>query len=345
MRPVLKNKFEPPASLRARRAALRRTAGLAVLLGSAAAAAQPVVASWPARPLRILVAYPPGGVSDDIARALAEKLATQLAVPVLVDNRAGASGSVAMDLLARSAPDGYTLCFSAITPLTLLPLLGPVNYDPVRDIAPVASVMVTPVLVVGTPALAARTLPEALAAAREPLAPLRWATTGPGTTGHQVLDQVARASRAHIVHIPYKGGGQQINDALGGQFEILSTNVGAMQLQHIRSGKLKPLAVGASARLPVLPDVPTLAELGFRQANLVSLFGLFAPGGTPAGIVHRLNAEVNTALHLPDILQRLKSVNNVPAAGSVAHFARQIEQDAERSRKAGMAAQGAPAPR
>lgn len=345
MRPVLKNKSDPPAGQRARRAALRRAAGLAVLLGTAAAAAQPVVARWPARPLRILVAYPPGGVSDDIARALAEKLAAQLAVPVVVDNRAGASGSVAMDLLARSAPDGYTLCFSAITPLTLLPLLGPVNYDPVRDIAPVASVMVTPVLVVGTPALAARTLPDALAGARGALAALRWATTGPGTTGHQVLDQVARASGAHIVHIPYKGGGQQITDALGGQFEILSTNVGATQLQHIRSGRLKPLAVGASARLPVLPDVPTLAELGFRQANLVSLFGLFAPGGTPADIVQRLNAEVNAALQLPDIRQRLQSVNNVPAIGSVAHFARQIEQDAERSRKAGMAPQGAPAPR
>lgn len=322
--------------MRTARRAVWRAVVLAALLGCGGLQAQPAPGAWPARPIRILVAYPPGGVSDDIARALAEKLAAQLAVPVLVDNRAGASGSVAMDLLARSAPDGYTLCFSAITPLTLLPLLGPVNYDPVRDIVPVASVMFTPVLVVGTPALAARSLPEALAAARTAGAALRWATTGPGTTGHQVLDQVARSSGAHIVHIPYKGGGQQITDALGGQFELLSTNVGATQLQHIRNGRLSPLAVGAPARLSVLPAVPTLLELGYPQANLVSLFGLFAPGGTAAATVQRLNAEINKALALPEIRQRLHSVNNVPALGSVASFERQIALEAERSRKAAL---------
>lgn len=288
---------------------------------------------WPTRPVRILVAYPPGGVSDDITRALAEKLSAQLGVPVLVENRAGASGSVAMDALAKAAPDGNTLCFSAITPLTLLPHLGPVNYDPVRDIVPVASVMFTPVLVVGTPALEARSLVDMLAAARTQPGRMRWASTGLGTTGHMVLEQVRKASQADITHIPYKGGGQQITDALSGQFELLSTNVGALQLQHIRAGKFKPLAVGALTRLAVLPDVPTLAELGFPQANLVSLFGLFAPAGTPQPIVQRLNAEVNKALLLPEIRQRLQAVNNVPAEGSAAEFARRIAEDAETNRR------------
>ena len=281
-----------------------------------------------------MVAYPPGGVSDDITRALADRLARQLGVPVVVDNRAGAGGSVAMDALAKSTPDGHTLCFSAITPLTLLPRLGPVNYDPVRDIQPVASVMFTPVLLVATPALDASTFADMLAAARQRPGRIRWATSGLGTTGHMVLEQVRRASGADISHIPYKGGGQQLTDALGGQFELLSTNVGAQQLQHIQSGRFKPLAVGAPARLAVLPDVPTLAELGFAQANLVSLFGLFAPGRTPQAVVARLNAEVNMALATPAIRERLQGVNNLPMAGSVEGFVRLIAEEAERSRRA-----------
>ncbi|MDB5849119.1 MAG: transporter substrate-binding protein [Rhodoferax sp.] len=281
-----------------------------------------------------MVAYPPGGVSDAIARAIAEKLALQLGVPVLVDNRAGAGGSVAIDALAKSPADGYTLCFSAITPLTLLPHLGPVNYDPVRDIAPVASVMSTPVLLVATPALDVRTFAAMLAAAREKPGRVRWATSGQGTTGHMVLEQVRKATGTDITHIPYKGGGQQLNDALGGQFEVLSTNVGAVQLGYIDSGRFKPLAVGAPARLAVLPDVPTLAELGVPQANLVSLFGLFAPSGTPAAVVRRLNTEVNRVLALPEMRERMQSVNNLPSGGSAAGFARVIAEDSERSRRA-----------
>jgi tripartite-type tricarboxylate transporter receptor subunit TctC len=307
------------------------------LLAALSALALPLRAqpgAWPQRPVHIMVAYPPGGVSDDITRALADRLARQLGVPVVVDNRAGAGGSVAMDALAKSTPDGYTLCFSAITPLTLLPQLGPVNYDPVRDIQPVASVMFTPVLLVATPALDATSFADMLVAARQRPGRIRWATSGLGTTGHMVLEQVRRASGADISHIPYKGGGQQLTDALGGQFELLSTNVGAQQLQYIQSGRFKPLAVGAPARLAVLPEVPTLAELGFAQANLVSLFGLFAPGRTPQAVVARLNAEVNVALATVAIRERLQVVNNLPMGGSVEGFVRLIAEEAERSRRA-----------
>lgn len=308
----------------------------ALLLGAVAALPRGLMAQaapWPARPVHIMVAYPPGGVSDEITRALADRLAVQLGVSVVVDNRAGAGGSVAMDALAKSVPDGYTLCFSAITPLTLLPQLGPVNYDPLRDIAPVASVMVTPVLLVATPALEASSFEAMLATARARPGSLRWATSGLGTTGHMVLEQVRRASAVDIAHIPYKGGGQQLTDALGGQFELLSTNVGAVQLQYIRSGRLKPLAVGAATRLAVLPDVPTLAELGFPQANLVSVFGLFARAGTPPAVLRRINAEVNTALTTPAIRERLQAVNNLPSGGSAASFAKVIAEDAARTRR------------
>jgi tripartite-type tricarboxylate transporter receptor subunit TctC len=294
-----------------------------LLLQAAACAALPQPAragSWPARPLRIVVGYPPGGVSDAITRALAERLAAQLGVPVLVENKAGAAGAVAMAAVAKAAPDGHTLCFSAISPLTL-------SERPPTGLVPVASVMYTPVLLLGTPALAAASFAEMLALAKAQPASVRWATSGLGTTGHLVLEQVQLASGAQFTHVPYKGGGQQLADALGGQFEVLSSNVGAMQLEQVRAGRFKPLAVGAPQRVAVLPEVPTLAELGFAQANRVSLFGFFAPTATLRERLVRLNAEINAALASPEIRERLLAVNNVPTGGSAEEFARQIQQE------------------
>jgi tripartite-type tricarboxylate transporter receptor subunit TctC len=296
-----------------------------------AAAAGP--APWPARAVRILVAYPPGGVSDEVARAIADRLGPRLGVPVLVENRPGAAGSLAMELLSRSPPDGHTLCFSAITPLTVLPHLGPVKYDPLADISPVVSIMATPVLVVGTSVLHAGTLGETVAQARRRPGSLRWATSGIGTTGHMVLERVRRASGIQVTHVPYKGGGQQLNDALSGQFELLSTNVAARQLEYVRTGRLKPLAVGASSRLPVLPEIPTLAEAGFPEANLMSLFGLFSPGRTPSAVVERINAEVNEVLRQPDVRQRMLAVDNLPMGGSAASFATHVVRESEANRR------------
>lgn len=300
------------------------------VFGGPALASPP--AHWPARPLRLLVAYAPGGVSDDISRVLAQRLGERLGVPVIVENRAGAGGSLAIDQLAHMPGDGYTLCFSAITPLTLLPVLGTVPYDPLRDIAPVAAVMATPVLVLGTPALAARNLGALIEEAGR--RHLRWATSGHGTTGHLVQERVCSASGVRITHVPYKGGGQQLNDALSGQFEVLSSNVAALQLQYLRQGLLHALAVGAPARLAVLPEVPTLAEAGFAQANLTSLFGLFAPGRTPPALVERLNAEVNAVLQQPAIRQRLLAVSNLPGSGSADDFAQQIARELAANRLA-----------
>ena len=280
--------------------------------------------TWPRGPIRLIVVYPPGGLSDDTARAIAERLALRLGVPVRVENRAGGGGSVGVDAVAKAAPDGHTLAFSAISPLSLSPHLSKVGYDPFRDIAPVASIMVTPVLVVGTPGFPGLDFRDVLTAAKAAPGKIRWATSGSATVGHMVLEHVRLASGADITHIPYKGGGQQLTDALAGHFEVLSTNVASTALQYVHSGKFKPLAVGAPTRLDVLPDVPTLAELGYPQANLTSLFGIFAPGKTPDGIVQRLNAEINAILRQPEFQGRLKAVNNIPAMGSAAEFASQI---------------------
>lgn len=267
-------------------------------------------------PLRIVVAYPTGGVSDEIARLLAERLAAERGETVLVENRPGGGGGIAMEMLARAPADGRLLVFSALSPLTALPRQGLVRYDPLRDIAPVAAVMNTATLVAGTAALEAESFAQMVALARAKPAALRWATTGVGTTGHRVLDGVATTLGLEIVHIPYKGGGQSLVDALGGQFELMSTNVAAAQLQHVAQRRLKALAVGAPQRLPALPQVPTFAELGVPKANLVSRFGLFAPGGTPRALRRILNAQVNRALQSPALQSRLREGHNDIVAGS-----------------------------
>ncbi len=287
------------------------------------------------RAIRLLVVYPPGGVSDTIARILAQDLSQSLGVPVWVENKGGAGGGVGMETVARAAPDGYTLAFSALTPLTLNPLLNRPGDDlpPLREVAPVAGVMRTPVLVVGTPAFAGGDFAELVELARRAPGAVRWASSGIATTGHMVLEQVAAASGARITHIPYQGGGPQLNDALSGRFEVLSTNVAALQLEYVRTGRLKALAVGAPARLGALPRVPTLAELGYPQANLMSLFGLFAPAGTPQPVQERINAEVNRALAGGVLAERLVRAYNLPAAGSVAAFRAEVMADYEANRK------------
>jgi tripartite-type tricarboxylate transporter receptor subunit TctC len=279
------------------------------------------------RPIRLVVAYPPGGVSDDIARALAQQVSGGLRVPVVVEHRSGAGGTLAMEALVKTPADGYTLVLSAITPLTLSPHLGRVGYRPLHDIAPVVSVMATPALVVGTPAFAGMSLADALAQARRAPGALRWASSGVGTTGHLMMARIADATGVDIIHVPYKGGGTQLNDALGGHFELLSTNVGLLQLRYIREGRFKPLAVGAPERLPVLPEVPTLGELGFGSANRMSVFGIFAPAGTAPDVLERLNIAFNEALQWPEVQARLRAVNNLPTGGTREAFARVIEEE------------------
>ncbi|MEO8023505.1 tripartite tricarboxylate transporter substrate binding protein [Polaromonas sp.] len=308
----------------------RRLLVLSVL--ALCAAALPSISfaqAWPARPIRIVVAYPPGGISDNIARALADRLAQQLATPVLVENRAGAGGSIGMDLVAKAAPDGYTLGFSSISPLALNPHLGKLPYDPAKDITPVASVMYSPVVLLATPAFEGKDFKDMLALAKARPGSVRWATSGLATVGHIVLEQVQQGTKLAFTHVPYKGGGQQLTDALGGQFEVLSTNLSAAVMPHIKSGKLRPLAVGAPARVDTLPQVPTFAELGLPPANLSSLFGVFAPGQIPEAVLLRLNNEINLALQTPELRQRLLGADNLPTAGSAAAFARQIAQESD----------------
>ena len=303
-----------------RRAWLAHAAALAAVPTALPVQAQ----AWPAKPIKITVAYPPGGVADAMARLLVDRLTQVLGQSVVVDNKAGASGSIGMDAVAKAAPDGYSLGFSAISPLVLNPHLGKSPFDPAKDIVPVVSVIASPVLLLGTSSLAAKDFKALLAAAKAKPGALRWATSGPASLGHIVLEQLKAGAGVDITHIPYKGGAQQINDALAGQFEVLSTNAGPAIMGHIKAGKLTPLAVGSPARLEQLPQAPTLAELGLPAANLASVFGLFAPAGTPVAVVERLNNEVNKLLRDRDVLQKIDAADNLPTGGSAADFARMI---------------------
>ncbi|WP_447779979.1 Bug family tripartite tricarboxylate transporter substrate binding protein [Variovorax boronicumulans] len=300
-----------------------------LLAAAALCAASGAHAQTVPRTVRLIVAYPAGGVSDVVARALGDRLATQLGTTVIVDNRAGASGAIGMDAVAKAAPDGATLGFSAISPLVLSPHLGKLPFDPLKDIVPVASVMYSPVLLVATPASKAKDFRALIAEAKAQPGAVRWATSGPASLGHIVLEQVRATAGVDITHVPYKGGGQQLNDALSGQFEILSTNASPTLSAHIQSGKLRPLAAGAPARLESLPQVPTLAELGYSAANIHSLFGVFAPAGTPAALVAKYNAEINKALASPELRAKLTATDNVPTTGTPAAFAKEIASEFE----------------
>ncbi|KJK21679.1 ABC transporter substrate-binding protein [Burkholderiaceae bacterium 16] len=311
--------------------ASRRIPLLAAVSVAAAALASPLAATaadaYPARPIRLIVAYPTGGISDAVARALGERLSAQTGASVVVENKAGAGGSIGMDAVAKAAPDGYTLGFSSTSPLTLNPHVGHVNYDPQRDIAPVMSVMYSPVLVIATSSFGGKSFQDLLAQAKARPGSVRWATSGLGTVGHVMLEQVKAKSRADLTLIPYKGAGQQMNDALGGQFEVMSTNASPMLTQHMQAGRLRALAVGAPRRIESLPNVPTFAELGYPKANLTSTFGIFAPARTPAAIVTKLNAELNKALAEPEVRERLLKGGEVPTGGTAAQFAAAIRAE------------------
>lgn len=299
-----------------------RRASAAFLLALATTAS-----AQPAAPLRVIVVYPPGGPSDVVARVLAERLGARLGDAVIVENRSGASGAIGIDAMAKAAPDGRTLAFSAVSPVTLLPHVARVPYDPIKDVAPVASVMFSPVYLVATPAFTGRTLEDAIAQARTKPGSIRLATSGVATLGHVMLEQIRSAASVDIVHVPYKGGGQVALDAAAGQFELFTTNPAPGVNGLVAQGKLRMLAVAAPQRLAAHPSVPTMAERGRPESNYASLFGLFAPGRTPEAEIARLNAEVNAVLALPAVRERIAGLDNVPAPDTPQAFARRVLQE------------------
>ena len=283
--------------------------------------------TWPSKPIKIIVPYPTAGVSDTIVRVLAERLTIVLGQPIVVENRAGAGGTLGMDIVARATPDGYTIGFAAISPLTLNPHIMQVPYDALKDFVPVGSAMYSPIYLLASPKFTGKTFEDVIAQSRAKPGSVTVATSGYGTVGHIMLEQLNKKAGITLTHVPYKGGAQISTDALGGQFDLMFANPYANLNALIEQGRLRPLAVGSPTRLANFPDMRTFGELSYPEANLTSLFGFFAPKGTPDAIVQKLNSEINKVLSEPETQARVKKTENLVLMSTPAEFAATINKE------------------
>jgi tripartite-type tricarboxylate transporter receptor subunit TctC len=297
---------------------------LAVFLGAAGAAhAQ----GWPAKPVRMVVAFAPGGSTDIAVRALAERMTPALGQPVVVENRAGAGGNVAAEYVLKQPADGYTVLATADS-LASNPHLYKLSFDPRKDFMPVMQLTRQPVVLGAHPSLGAGTLAELIALAKAKPG-LAYATSGSGSIQHMAGEWFAKLAGVTLTHVPYKGGGQAITDLLGGQVPLGSLGNTPL-LPHYRAGKLKILAQTTRARSASLPEVPTYAEAGLKDLVLEQWLGLFVLAGTPAEAVTRLNAEANRGLTDAAVRERYAQNGLEPVGGSVEQFARQYRDDYEK---------------
>jgi len=290
---------------------------LRTLLVCLAAFATSVAAqTYPNRAVRIVVPFPPGGTSDILARTIAARLGEPLGQPVVVENRPGAGGNIAAEHVAKSAPDGYTLIMGTSSLAISQSLYRKLNYDLVRDFAPITQAVNYTNLLVVHPATPYQTTQELIAAARAKPGALSYGTAGNGTPPHMTGELFKSYTGVDIQHIPYKGGAPAIADLLAGQIPVMFDNVPPL-LPHVRAGKMRALAVTSLARIAVLPDVPTLHELGLKDFDAVGWNGILAPAGTPRPIVDRVHAEVTRILGLPEVRNQLTAqgadiVGNTP---------------------------------
>jgi len=264
--------------------------------------------AFPARPLHVIVPFPPGGSSDLLARPVGIEIARSLGQPVVIDNVPGAGGTLGGERAALAAPDGYTLFMGHIGTLAIAPSLYPdLRYDPQRSFAPVAWIARVPDVLVVSAGLAAHTLKDLVALAKARPGKLLYGSGGSGSAAHAAMELLKLETGMPLLHIPYKGSAPALADILAGQVQVLFTGLPAL-LPHIRSGRLRPLAVSSQKRLALLPEVPTIAESGVpgtQHFEADQWYGLLAPAGTPAAVVTLLNEHVNRALNSPDLHARL----------------------------------------
>jgi tripartite-type tricarboxylate transporter receptor subunit TctC len=299
---------------------------LCLLLACGSALAQP----YPTKPVRIMVGASAGGGTDIIARMLADKFSDSMKQPFIVENRPGASNTIAADITAKAPADGHTLLVATNTAQSIAPHLIKLAYDPLKDVQPVGLIVVVPnVLIVGR-AVKAKSVQELLADMRATSAPMRYATAGTGSTQHIAAEAFAKATGTKLVHVPYKGSSQAHVDLISGQVEMMFDTTSSAMGQ-IKAGRLRPLAVTTAKRSAEMPDVPTLAESGVAGAEMSTWYGLFTTGGTPSAIVERLHGELSKALALQDVRGRLNALAGEPGALSVREFTEMNRGDYERS--------------
>ena len=315
---------------------MKLATGLAALLAvaatSPAAGAQSASATvnYPTKPIRLVVTYPPGGNTDLVGRAVAQKLSEAWGQQVVVDNRGGAGG-VLGTLIAKQAPaDGYTLLLGTSAGMVLNPLLmKKVPYDAFRDFAPVSLVIINPQVLVVHPALPASSVREFIALAKAKPGQLNFGSSGVGTPNHLGGEMLKAMAGIDIVHVPYKGGAASITDLIAGQVQLVFSSAPSV-VPHIRTGRLKALAVGSAKRTPALPDVPTVAESGVPGYEYTTWYGIFAPTGTPVPIISKLNAEVVRVLADPQMTQRFQSQGGDPTSSTPAQLTAYMKEETSR---------------
>lgn len=309
----------------------RRTLALllAALALPGAAMAQPD-AAWPAKPIKWVVPFPPGGAMDVIARTSGDRAARELGQPFVVENRPGAGGNIGADYVAKQPADGYTIMITSIGMATNPALYAKLAYDPVKDFAPISLLAVVPnVLVVNAARSPDTSVQDVLAHARRNPGKLSYASAGNGTSIHLAGEVFASTAGVALMHVPYKGSGPAITDMLGGQVDLMFDSITSAR-PHIQSGKLRALGVTTAKRSSALPDVPTIAEAGLPGYEVSPWFAVFAPAGTPPQVVARLNQVLNGAMQQPDTLKKLESVGAEPIGSTPQALATHLQQELAR---------------
>jgi tripartite-type tricarboxylate transporter receptor subunit TctC len=299
-------------------------AGLACT-GAAHAAAP----AYPSKPIRMVITYPPGGNTDLVGRALAQKMSETMGQQVVIDNRGGAGGIIGTMITAQAAPDGYTIMLGTSAGMVLNPLLSAkLPYDPIRDFAPVSLVIVVPQLLVTNPALPAKTVKDLVALARAKPGQLNAGSSGVGTPNHLGVELLKSLAGIDIVHVPYKGGAAAITDLIGGQVQLVFSSVPSV-LPQIKAGRLHAMGVGSAKRSAILPQVPAIAE-SVPGYEYTTWYGIFAPAATPKPIVARLNADIVAILATPQIRDYFTNQGGDPESSTPQALANYMREETAR---------------
>jgi tripartite-type tricarboxylate transporter receptor subunit TctC len=306
-----------------------RLAAVATALLSLGSMTSALAQTWPDKPLKVVVGFPPGGAADQIARLVSTPLATALAQPVVVENRPGANGNIAGEAVAKSPADGYTLLMGSGGMVSVNPHLYPrMPFDPVKDLVPVASAARVLVYLMARPTIEAKNVQELIAYAKANPGRLTYGSAGNGSSPHLAGEMLKSQAGMFAVHVPYRGAAPALTDLMGGQIDYyFDPGIG---LSHAKAGRTKLLAVGSLKRSPLFPDVPTLDEVGLKGFDADSVFGFYAPAGTPPAVITRLNTEINKILATAAVKDRITALGGDALPLSPAEFGKRGMDDSQR---------------
>ncbi len=317
------------AQFRARRGCMHLVA--ASLLGAPLSVAplQVFAQAWPARPIKVVVNFPPGGAADQLARAVSQPLQDALGQPVVVENKTGAGGNLGAESVAKAPADGYTLLMTYSGVASINPLIfQKMSFDPMKELVPVAAVIRSTSFLVARESLPVGNAREFFAYLKQNSGKVTYASQGSGSGAHLSTEMMNAQLGVKAAHVPYRGAAPAINDLLAGQVDFAFDP--GVAIPHIQSGKLKLIAIGSGRRSPLFPDVPTLGESGLAGFDAGGIFGFFAPAGTSPQVVARLNQEINTALGMPAIARRIETIGATSAAMTAPQFADYIAEERNR---------------